>query len=55
MINTFSFGSYILVYNGQIYNTKELSETLKEKRFYFKFSFRYRSFIKKLYTLWKKM
>ena len=33
MINTFSFGSYILVYNGQIYNTKELSETLKENGF----------------------
>lgn len=33
MIETFSFGSYILVYNGQIYNTKELSKKLKKNDF----------------------
>lgn len=33
MIETFSFGSYILVYNGQIYNTKELKEVLQENNF----------------------
>lgn len=29
-IKKFSFGEYAIVYNGQIYNTKELRETLKE-------------------------
>ena len=33
MIETFSFGKYIIVYNGQIYNTKELCEILKENDF----------------------
>ena len=33
MIETFSFGSYILVYNGQIYNARELTEILKENNF----------------------
>lgn len=33
MIETFSFGSYVLVYNGQIYNTKELKEVLQENNF----------------------
>ncbi len=33
MIETFSFGSYVLVYNGQIYNTKELTKILKENNF----------------------
>lgn len=33
MIETFSFGSYILVYNGQLYNTKELTEELKKNDF----------------------
>lgn len=33
MIESFSFGKYIIVYNGQIYNTKELSITLKKNNF----------------------
>ena len=33
MIETFSFGKFIIVYNGQIYNTKELCEVLKENNF----------------------
>ena len=33
MIETFSFGSYIIVYNGQIYNTKELTNELKGNNF----------------------
>ena len=33
MIETFSFGSYIIVYNGQIYNTKELTNELKRNDF----------------------
>lgn len=33
MIETFSFGSYVMVYNGQIYNTKELSIELKKNDF----------------------
>lgn len=33
MIETYSFGKYIIVYNGQIYNTKELKKTLEENDF----------------------
>ena len=33
MIETFSFGSYVLVYNGQLYNTKELKKILIENDF----------------------
>ena len=33
MIETFSFGKYVIVYNGQIYNTKELKKTLEENNF----------------------
>ena len=33
MIETFSFGKYVIVYNGQIYNTKELKKILKENDF----------------------
>ena len=33
MIETFSFGKYVIVYNGQIYNTKELKKVLKENDF----------------------
>ena len=35
MIEKYSFGEYAIVYNGQIYNTKELRETLKENGFEF--------------------
>ena len=33
MVETYSFGEYAIVYNGQIYNTKELRNTLKENGF----------------------
>ena len=33
MIEKFSFGTYVLVYNGQIYNTKELKKTLEKNDF----------------------
>ena len=36
MIETFSFGEFAIVYNGQIYNTKELKKTLEENGFTFK-------------------
>lgn len=35
MVETYSFGEYAIVYNGQIYNTKELRNTLKENGFDF--------------------
>lgn len=35
MVKKFSFGEYVIVYNGQIYNTKELRETLEENGFSF--------------------
>ena len=35
MIQTCSFGEYVIVYNGQIYNTKELKKTLEENSFSF--------------------
>ena len=35
MIEKYSFGEYIIVYNGQIYNTKELRHTLEENGFSF--------------------
>ena len=35
MIERFSFGNYVLVYNGQIYNSKELRKTLEENGFTF--------------------
>ena len=34
-IKKFAFGEYAIVFNGQIYNTKELRETLKENGFEF--------------------
>mgnify|MGYP004506212107 FL=1 len=30
MVEKYSFGTYIIVYNGQIYNTKELKKILLE-------------------------
>ncbi len=33
MIEKYSFGTYVMVYNGQIYNTKELKETLLKHDF----------------------
>lgn len=35
MIEKYSFGEYVIVYNGQIYNTKELQKNLKENDFTF--------------------
>ena len=35
MIEKFSYGDYVICYNGQIYNTKELKETLEENGFHF--------------------
>ncbi len=35
MIEKYSYGEYVIVYNGQIYNTKELKETLVENGFSF--------------------
>ena len=35
MIETYSFGDYVICYNGQIYNTKELREILKDNGFTF--------------------
>ena len=35
MIEKFSYGEYVICYNGQIYNTKELRITLEKKRFSF--------------------
>lgn len=39
MIEKYSFGEYVIIYNGQIYNTKELRETLVENGFEFNRSF----------------
>ena len=36
MIETCYYGEYAIVYNGQIYNKKELQKTLKENGFTFK-------------------
>ena len=35
MIEKYSYGEYVIVYNGQIYNTKELRKTLIENGFEF--------------------
>ena len=35
MIERYSFGEYVITYNGQIYNTKELKQTLSENGFVF--------------------
>lgn len=35
MVKKYSFGEYVIVYNGQIYNTKELRKTLEENNFTF--------------------
>jgi asparagine synthase (glutamine-hydrolysing) len=35
MVEKYSYGDFIICYNGQIYNTKELRETLKENGFTF--------------------
>lgn len=36
MIESFSYGNYVICYNGQIYNTKELRKTLEDNGFSFK-------------------
>ena len=33
MIQKYSFGTYVIIYNGQIYNTKDLKETLEKNNF----------------------
>ena len=33
MIEKYSYGEYVLVYNGQLYNTKELTEELQKNNF----------------------
>ena len=33
MIEKYSYGEYVIVYNGQIYNTKELKEVLLKNGF----------------------
>ena len=35
MIEKYSYGDYVIVYNGQIYNTKELKDVLLENNFSF--------------------
>ena len=35
MVQKYSYGEYVIVYNGQIYNTKELRKTLEENGFTF--------------------
>lgn len=35
MIETYSYGEYVLVYNGQIYNTKDLRKVLEKNNFTF--------------------
>ena len=35
MVQKYSYGEYVIVYNGQIYNTKELRKTLEENGFNF--------------------
>lgn len=44
--------TYTMVYNGQIYNKDEIKNELKELGYEFKRIFRYRSFIKSIYSLW---
>ena len=35
MVEKYSFGEFVIVFNGQIYNTKELKQTLIENDFKF--------------------
>ena len=36
MIETYSYSDYVIVYNGQIYNTKDLRKILEQHNFTFK-------------------
>ena len=36
MIETYSYSDYVIVYNGQIYNTKDLRKVLEQHNFTFK-------------------
>ena len=36
MLENYSYGDYVIVYNGQIYNTKELKDILVKNNFSFK-------------------
>ena len=33
MVEKYSFGTYVMIYNGQIYNTKELKKVLLKNNF----------------------
>lgn len=46
--------TYTMVYNGQIYNKDELKCELMELGYEFKRIFRYRSFIKSIYSFWNR-
>lgn len=43
---------YTIVYNGQIYNKDEIKEELQDLGYEFNRIFRYRGFIKGIYTFW---
>lgn len=44
--------TYTIVYNGQIYNKDEIKKDLVNLGYEFKRIFRYRSFIKSIYSVW---
>lgn len=46
--------TYTIVYNGQIYNKEEIKKELQELGYEFQRIFRYRGFIKSIYSLWDK-
>lgn len=52
MKESFNENNYTIIYNGQIYNTKEIKQDLKDAGFTFNRSFRYRSLIKSIYIIW---
>lgn len=44
--------TYTIVYNGRIYNKNEIKKELQELGYEFKRMFRYRSFVKSIYSFW---